>query len=337
MTAWSSLGLRRDRVVVTGLAPSPRSHTGCAPGEDPFERLREAMPTIRAGFVLYPGGSDVRKNVDGLARRVRRPRRGAASRAPAGGHCAASTRSSGRALAARIRDLSLTDDVLAVGLVSDDVLAAPLPAALTWSCSLRCTRARPPGDGSPPRVVRLCSHRGRERRSSSSFRHEATLRPVRSQATSHGRWRTTLDDPRIGSPSLRQIAGAARPHLAGGGRANREAAYRTEAKRRVARRRRRPRPHLRLVSPLPPEATGVADSQRARLAVRLARGRHRRAVHRGPPGRSRRRSGFGVHHLGTPRIEWRPVVGFRWDRPRMGQQRLPRRDAPVMQAGGRGS
>jgi FkbM family methyltransferase len=63
--AINRLGLPGDRVIVTGEAP-PEIFEPAADRARAFEELRTYLPSVRAGYVLYPGGMDPRKNFDAL-------------------------------------------------------------------------------------------------------------------------------------------------------------------------------------------------------------------------------------------------------------------------------
>lgn len=59
------LGLPADRVVVVGAAPAPRFRAPASP-EAALAELRERLPAVEPGFVLYTGGIEFRKNIDRL-------------------------------------------------------------------------------------------------------------------------------------------------------------------------------------------------------------------------------------------------------------------------------
>jgi glycosyltransferase involved in cell wall biosynthesis len=59
------LGLRQERMVVTGGGVSPEFHPPTSPTAARGE-LRQMRPAIEGEYVLFTGGMDYRKNVDGL-------------------------------------------------------------------------------------------------------------------------------------------------------------------------------------------------------------------------------------------------------------------------------
>jgi glycosyltransferase involved in cell wall biosynthesis len=280
------LGLRPDRVIVTGLAPSPR-FAPAATGEDPFEALRAAVPAIRRGFILYPGGSDIRKNLHGLLEEyaLLDPEQRRAHQLVVAcrlGDAAA------QELAAQVRELSLGDDVLAVGVVPDDVLVQ-----LYQSTHLVVFPSLHEGYGLPVMEARRC---GAPVLASGltalvELLPDDALFDPRVPGDISRALAETLDAPER-LAHLRQAPepdGHTWPEVA----ARTVAAYRSVVARRS--RRRRPRPRLAVVSPLPPEATGVADHT-VHLAEELARDASVELFTTDPLG-ARVSLDLGVHHL----------------------------------------
>ncbi|QHC64322.1 glycosyltransferase [Rathayibacter festucae] len=116
------LGLDPDRVVVTGIAVEEH-FAADVPAETAWERAAADVEGLRAGFLMYTGGSDLRKNISGLLR--------AYALLPSDTRRAhqlcvvcrldAPTRHHYRTMAA---ELGIADDVLLTGYVESETLAA---------------------------------------------------------------------------------------------------------------------------------------------------------------------------------------------------------------------
>jgi FkbM family methyltransferase len=121
------LGIPSDRVIVTGEA-APEIFEPAADRAQAFEELRRHFPSLRAGYVLYPGGMDPRKNLDalldayaGLPASLRTNHQLVVLGALSPAHR--------RLLEKRTSDLGITGDTWFPGYVPDDVLLRLYQAA----------------------------------------------------------------------------------------------------------------------------------------------------------------------------------------------------------------
>jgi FkbM family methyltransferase len=121
------LGIASDRVLVTGEAP-PEIFEPAADRARAFEDLRSYLPSVRAGYVLYPGGMDPRKNLDalleayaGLSASLRAKHQLVVLGALTAAHR--------RLLARRANELGVTGETLFPGYVPDNVLVLLYQAA----------------------------------------------------------------------------------------------------------------------------------------------------------------------------------------------------------------
>ena len=121
------IGIPERRVIVTGEAP-PRLFTPAHDTSRAFSELEQALPSIRAGYVIYPGGMDPRKNFDALLEAYAGlpPSLRAAHQLVVLG---ALTTPHRRLLDARASELGISGEVLFPGYVPDEVLVLLYQAA----------------------------------------------------------------------------------------------------------------------------------------------------------------------------------------------------------------
>lgn len=260
--AVEQLGIRPDRVVVTGLAPSGR-FTPARPGDDAFARLSPVLPSLPRDFLLYPGGSDARKNVAGLLAAYARVDPEQRRRHPLVVTCRLDDDAS-RGLRDLAHELGLDDDVHATGLVTDDVLVDLYRAAhLVVFPSLH------EGYGLPVMEARRCGAPVLAARTSALVEllpDEALFDPL-DPADMAAAVQGVLDAPerRAALTTMPEPPGHTWPEVA----ERTVAAYRMAAGRRARQRARSP-VRIGVVTPLPPEPTGVADHS-VRLVEALSR------------------------------------------------------------------
>jgi glycosyltransferase involved in cell wall biosynthesis len=280
------LGIPADRIVVIGAAPSERFH----PADElhtASNTVRAAFPWIRDGYVLYPGGSDWRKNVDGLLR-------GYAELDP--GHRHAHPLVVTGRFSDTQRDVALTmamesgvrDDVHFVGVVSDELLLALYQAA-----ALVVFPSRYEGYGLPVAEAMRCRAPVVAARSSSLLelvRDDAALFDADAPESLTAVLERAFTDPAW----LHALRSAELP----AGHTWQDVAHRTaDVYRRFERRpgRRRARPRIAMVAPMPPVPTGIADH-----SYRLAEALERQAdvdVFVEDPDAVRAPAGVGLHLL----------------------------------------
>jgi glycosyltransferase involved in cell wall biosynthesis len=287
------LGLRPDRVVVTGLAPADHFVAPASP-EAPRQVLTAALDGAapRPGYVLFPGATDPRKNLRRLVEgyQLLDPELRRAHQLVVACRVGPSERAELDGLLDR---LGIAGDVLVTGLVGEEVLVALYQAAhlVVFPSSYE-------GYGLPVMEARRCGAPTIAARTSSLVElldDEALFDPSTPAAIAAALGRA-LGDPAV----LAALRDLPEPP----GHTWREVADATAvAYRRVlGRRRRRPRgDRLRIayVTPLPPEATGVADHS-FRTLERLAEVARVEAFTANPRD-ARVPEGVGLHspvHLG---------------------------------------
>jgi glycosyltransferase involved in cell wall biosynthesis len=259
--AIEQLGVSPDRVVVVGAGVSERFERPASRTET-LGRLREELPWLKAGFVLYTGGIEPRKNIDrllvayaGLPEEVRRRHQLVIV-------CRVSPRDRA-ALGKRLRKLGAADRVHFPGFVEDAQLVR-----LYQACELFVFPSLYEGYGLPIAEAMACGAPVISSRTSSLTElvqnDEALFDPREPESIRAALERVLTDE------SLRRRLGAV--ELDEGhtwaGVADRTAAVYEELLRKPPRIR-RARKRIALVSPLPPARSGIAD-ETARLLAALS-------------------------------------------------------------------
>ncbi|MEY2567816.1 MAG: hypothetical protein QOE35_2345 [Actinomycetota bacterium] len=257
----------RDAVDVLGLRPRQVDVVGAAPGplfappvsmDATRAELARSLPSVRAGFLLYTGGVDWRKNIHGLiSAYARLPLRLRAA------HQLVVVCSVGDEHLIRFEEnldaLGITDQVVFTGRVSDvDLLRLYQASELFVFPSLYEGYGLPVAEALASGAAVVCS------RSSSLVEmidcDEALFDPTDPGSISAA-MQAALEDP----ARLDRLRRRERPlgHSWKGVAAATVDAYEQVLRRPVRRRPRRPR--LAVVSPLPPTPSGVADYTAALL------------------------------------------------------------------------
>ncbi|HLI56486.1 MAG TPA: glycosyltransferase family 1 protein [Actinomycetota bacterium] len=117
------LAIEPDRVRVIGAGISSAFRPAGSGAPAGFERAREVVPGLRPGFLLYVGGEDHRKNIDGLLAGYALLAPELRAQHPLVVACRLSEAARARVLEAA-RDLSIGDRVLLTGYVEDPALIA---------------------------------------------------------------------------------------------------------------------------------------------------------------------------------------------------------------------
>ena len=257
------LGLDPERVHAIGGGVGPEFAATDQPAAQLVTGFREAMPTLRDGFVLYPGGADFRKNMPGLIRAFgllpESRRRGhqlvIVCRLPPG------TEEELRATAERAGLGS--DELILPGFVDDETLVGLYQAAhLVVFASLY------EGFGLPIAEAMACGAPVIASNTSALpelvRRTEATFDPGSEASIAEVLGRALQDD--LLRDRLREDAAAMRPQLGWEHVARRtlDALDAVSATSPVAPRRAR-RPRLAVLSPYPPQFSGIAAYTRSLL------------------------------------------------------------------------
>ena len=253
------LGVAARKVVVTGEAPpTPFSSAG---GRQTFEAARARLPRLEPGYVLYTGGMDLRKNVWGLIHAYAKIDRHLQEAHQLVVVCALTPEEHAQATE-RLERLRIADRVYFTGYISDAQLALLYQHAYLFAFpSLYEGYGLPVAEaiaaGAP--VVAADSSAVRElvdpRALFNPYDEESIAASLVAGLTDE-RFRARLE--RATLP----------PHHTWPEVARRTSDAYSSVRRSPTRRRRRTRPRIALVSPLPPDPSGVADYT-FRLAAEL--------------------------------------------------------------------
>jgi glycosyltransferase involved in cell wall biosynthesis len=245
------LGVRPDRVVVAGAAPAPQ-FTPPKSREAALATVRERLPRIESGFVLYTGGIEFRKNIDrllvayaGLPESLRRAHQlvVVCKVLPA----------EREALETRLRGLGILERVYFTGFVDDEDLR------LLYGCAhLFVFPSLYEGYGLPVAEAILCG--APVIASDSSSLVELVEEPAgRFDPFDVASIRATLTRALTDASLREQLRGDPSRVDTWEDVAARTAATYDELAQNPKRRRPRARPRIAYVSPLPPQWSGVAD------------------------------------------------------------------------------
>lgn len=246
------LGIPPERIAFVGAGVADRFRRP-ARREDAVRALAARLPEVRPGFLLYTGGIDYRKNIDrllvayaSLSRRLRAAHQLViVCRVLPDEH---------RLLAARLAELGVSEQVLLPGFVPDSDLVLLYQAA-----ELFVFPSLYEGFGLPVAEAMACGAPVVAARTSSLVElvedDAALFDPMRPSAIADAMRRTLADSDlraRLGAHGLD-------PRWRWSEVADRTAEVYEEVGRRPLRRRRRARPRIAFVTPLPPQRSGVAD------------------------------------------------------------------------------
>jgi glycosyltransferase involved in cell wall biosynthesis len=245
------LGVPRDRVVVVGAGVSDRFRRPTSRG-DALATVRNALPWLEPGYIFYVGGIEPRKNIDRLLEAYARLPDELRRRHQLVVVCRV-TPAEREALDRRLRGLGVSDRVRFPGYLPDELLTTLYQAA-----ELFVFPSLYEGSGLPIAEARACGAPVVASRSSSLLElvheEEALFDPHDTVSIAATLERVLRDDAlraRLGEQELDE-------RHTWRGVADRTAAAYDELLALPPRARPRRRP-LALVTPLPPQRSGVAD------------------------------------------------------------------------------